>query len=116
MGTVLSKINRFDDKMDSDEMTSEEYDDLANLRGWFEALNWALIPDGMLLKEHDAAIAKQERERVLKRILSIVDDRVRLNDYAGYIELVETIKEENNGNLISLRNQQEQPATRECPR
>jgi len=68
LNNVWGKINRFDDTMDSDKMTSEEYDDLANLKGWRDALNWALIPDGPILTEHDAIIAAQAREKVLGEI------------------------------------------------
>lgn len=56
---------------------------------------------------HDATIRKDEREKILKEILIVVDDCVRLNDYASYIVLVETIKKTNNGDLESLRQQEQ---------
>jgi hypothetical protein len=67
--SVNNKLSKYENR----ELSSEEWDDVAELRGWSNALNWALIPDSELtLKEHDAAVAAQaradEREDVLEKL------------------------------------------------
>ena len=51
-------------------------------------------------------VAAQTQKDVLTKILSVVDDQIRLTDYTCYIIMIEIIKKINNGDLVSLRHGQ----------
>ena len=65
---VKRELEEYEIKSKRDEMTSEDWEDVDQLKGWDEALGWALIPTDDLLKQHDAAIRNQTLDALFQKV------------------------------------------------